>query len=68
MQTKIAIGCIIQWYEVELYEEYIDSLINAIEFVDDKSKVLVDICFYLSENLEKIDSSKKTISEIREKK
>ena len=67
MQTKIAIGCIIQWYEVELYEEYIDSLINAIEFVDDKSKVLVDICFYLSENLEKIDSSKKTISEIREK-
>ena len=36
VDTKIAIGCIVQWYEVEMYEEYLDSVINAINFVDNK--------------------------------
>ena len=26
MKTKFAIGCLIQWYEVDIIEEYIDSL------------------------------------------
>ena len=26
MKTKFAIGCLIQWYEVDIIEEYLDSL------------------------------------------
>ena len=56
-ETKIAIGCIIQWYEVEMYENYIDSVINAIDYIDNKENVIVDLCFYLSENIERLDTS-----------
>ena len=66
VDTKIAIGCIVQWYEVEMYEEYLDSVINAIKFVDNKDKVIVDICFYLSQNLEEIDTSLITMDKIKE--
>ncbi len=54
-KTKFAIGCIIQWYEVEIYETYIQSVINAIEYSDSKENVTVDICFYLAQNFEQID-------------
>ena len=67
METKIAIGCIVQWYEVEMYEEYLQSVINALKFLDDKSKVIVDICFYLSENLEQIDNSLMTMNQIEKR-
>ena len=67
VDTKIAIGCIVQWYEVEMYEEYLDSVINAINFVDKKDKVIVDICFYLSQNLEQIDTSLMTMEKIKER-
>ena len=63
----IAIGCIIQWYEVEMYEEYLDSVVSAINFMDDKRKVIVDLCFYLSQNLEQIDTSLMTIDNIKER-
>ena len=65
--TTIAIGCIIQWYEVEMYEEYLDSVVSAINFMDDKRKVIVDLCFYLSQNLEQIDTSLMTIDNIKER-
>ena len=30
MTTKIAIGCLVQWYEAEIIEEYVASLKDAI--------------------------------------
>lgn len=64
-ETKIAIGCIIQWYEVEMYENYIDSVINAINYIDNKENVIVDLCFYLSENIEKLDTSLISMNDIK---
>ena len=32
MNTKFAIGCLIQWYEVDIIEEYINSLRDAIDY------------------------------------
>ena len=49
--TKIAIGCIIQWYEVEMYENYIDSVINAIDYVDNKENVIIDIAIFTGQQL-----------------
>jgi hypothetical protein len=31
MKTKFAIGCLVQWYESEIIEFYIESLKDAVE-------------------------------------
>ena len=38
MNNKIAIGCLIQWYEIELVEEYLQSVKNAVDMID-KNKI-----------------------------
>ena len=51
MKTKFAIGCLVQWYESDIIEEYIDSLKDAIEEYD--GEVIVDITVACNEELEK---------------
>jgi len=51
MKTKFAIGCLIQWYEVDIIEEYIDSLKEAIEAYD--GEILVDFTISMNQDLEK---------------
>jgi len=63
---KIAIGCIIQWYEVEAHTEYIQSVINAINF-HNKEDVIVDLCIYLSQNIEQLDQEQMSMEEIVDK-
>ena len=31
MKTKIAIGCLVQWYECDIIEEYVNSLKDALK-------------------------------------
>ena len=64
LNNKIAIGCLVQWYEIEMIEEYIQSLVNAMELVQNKENVTIDICMNLNEGLEKLDTSKITMTEI----
>tara|TARA_Y100000361_G_scaffold72512_1_gene64252 strand:+ start:3783 stop:4784 length:1002 start_codon:yes stop_codon:yes gene_type:complete len=64
IENKIAIGCIVQWYEVEIVGFYIESLLQAIEGVDNKENVIVDVCFYMSENFEPIDEKQMKMSEV----
>jgi len=51
MKTKFAIGCLVQWYECDILEEYVDSLNDAIEAYD--GEVQVDFDIVLNEDLEK---------------
>ena len=30
MKTKFAIGCLVQWYEAEIIEEYVISLLDTV--------------------------------------
>jgi len=46
------------FYEIEIYKEYIDGLINLMETVDNKENVYFDFCFNVSEKIEKIDTDK----------
>ena len=64
LNNKVAIGCIIQWYEVEIYEQYIDSLIGALKHIENKENVIVDLCFYMAQNMEKIDESQMKLDDI----
>ena len=67
MNNKIAIGCLIQWYEIELVEEYLQSVKNAVDMIDNKKDVIIDLYFNTDETLEKLDEDKISMSSIRDK-
>ena len=57
METKFAIGCLIQWYELDIIDGYLISLKNAIELYD-KENIIIDIVVTDDITLEKpIDAS-----------
>ena len=64
-KTSFAIGCLVQWYEIEIYEEYLNSLIDSID--DDKSRIYIDICLVTNQELEKISDSKDLFGDILSK-
>jgi len=53
-KTKFAIGCLVQWYEVDIVAEYFNTLRNAIDHYD--GNVHVDILVSSNQNLEKAES------------
>ena len=59
MKTKFAIGCLIQWYECDIIEEYLDSLQDAIS--EYNGEVLVDFTVVRNEDLEKCISHEKKL-------
>ena len=64
-KTSFAIGCLVQWYEIEIYEEYLNSLIDSID--DDKSRIYIDICLVTNQDLEKISDSKDLLGDVLSK-
>ena len=58
MKTKFAIGCLVQWYECDIIEEYVDSLKDAINCYD-KDQIIVDFTIVTNEDLEKCISAEK---------
>tara|TARA_R100000541_G_scaffold753_2_gene4341 strand:+ start:2819 stop:3775 length:957 start_codon:yes stop_codon:yes gene_type:complete len=50
LKTKFAIGCLVQWYECDIIEEYVDSLKDAIKSYD--GEVVVDFTIVTNEQLE----------------
>ena len=64
MKTKFAIGCLVQWYEVDIIGDYVDSLSDAIN--EYNGDVLIDFTICMNQDLEKcIDDSK--LEECRKK-
>ena len=47
----IAAGCLVQWYEIDMFEEYVNSLLKSIG--DQKDKVMIDMCLVTNQELEK---------------
>jgi len=64
LNNKFAIGCLIQWYEIEMIEEYLQSVKNSIENIVNKDNITVDLCFNLDQSLEKIDTDKCFLKDI----
>lgn len=52
--TKFAIGCLVQWYECDIINEYVDTLRKAID--NYQGEVLVDITVCINQQLEKAES------------
>jgi len=64
MKTKFAIGCLVQWYESDIIEYYIDSLKDAIDSYD--GEVLVDVAIVRNTTLEKPSSKKEFAAQLIE--
>ena len=60
LKNKYVIGCHVMFYEIEIYKEYIDGLINLLETIDNKENVYIDMCFNISDKIEKVDTDKIT--------
>ena len=56
-KTKFAIGCLVQWYECDIIEEYVESLKDAIS--EYEGEVIVDFTIISNEELEKCISAEK---------
>ena len=41
IENKIAIGCLVQWYEIEMVGEYLQSVKNALDVVENKKTSLL---------------------------
>jgi len=67
MKTKFAIGCLVQWYEVDIVEEYLSSLESAIDAFGSIDNIIVDIFWNMSQSLEKIDMDKMSLHDIETK-
>lgn len=67
IENKYALGIHIMFYEIEMLQEYIDSLLNLISTVDNKENLYLDFAFNTSQFFEKIDTSKITKDELVER-
>lgn len=54
---KISVGTLIQWYEVDIVDEYLDSLVDAYYYKSKDIDVTFDFTVYTGQHLEQIDDS-----------
>jgi len=67
LNNKFAIGCLIQWYEIELVTSYLESVKRAVGRINNKQNVIIDLYLNTSQVLEKIDENEMSISDINKK-
>ena len=60
----VAAGCLVQWYEIDMFEEYLDSLTKSIVT---KEKVLIDMCLVTNQDLEKVSDEVDMLTYIMER-
>lgn len=65
MKTKFAIGCLVQWYEMKILPDYIDTLLAAVDMYD-KDEVLIDFKLVVNQELEQIDQPDRMPSLVEE--
>ena len=60
LSKRYVIGTHVMWFEIEMYEDFLNGLVNLLTNIDEDSlyNVDVDICFNMSEVIEKIDTDK----------
>ena len=67
LKNKFVIGCLVQFYELDIIEDYIRSVRYSLEDIENKENIKVDICLNMNEELEQIDTNKITSHKIVER-
>lgn len=58
LKNKYVIGCLVMFYEIEMFEEYAQSLINMVDGIENPENVTLHFCWNTQEHLESVDSEK----------
>ena len=58
LNKRYVIGTHVMFFEIEMYKDFIDGMVNLLETVENKDNVTIDLCFNVSEQIEKIDRDK----------
>ena len=61
LKNRYAMGVLIQFYEIEMFPDFIDGIINMMEGIENPENVTLDICLDVSETFEKIEDGKRNI-------
>jgi len=64
LKNKYVIGTHIMFFEIEMYKDFIEGMVNLLETVENKENVTIDLLLNLSQNIETIDRDKITESDI----
>tara|TARA_R110002012_G_scaffold100670_2_gene239401 strand:- start:3204 stop:4184 length:981 start_codon:yes stop_codon:yes gene_type:complete len=57
LNKRYVIGIHVMFFEIEMFKEYVDGLLNLLNDVTNKDNIVLDFCFNTSEHIEKIDTS-----------
>ena len=64
LKKRYVIGTHVMWFEIEMFADFIDGMINLMETVENKENVTIDFILNMSEKLEQIDTDKITSKQI----
>ena len=65
LNNKFAIGCLVQFYEIDIIKDYLLSVKLSRDIIENKENVIVEVLLNLNEGLEQIDTNKKTLDDIK---
>ena len=55
LSKKYVIGTHVMWFEIEMYNDFINGMVNLLETVENKENVTIDLCLNMLEHFEKVD-------------
>jgi len=58
LTKKYVIGTHVMWFEIEMYADFIDGMVNLLETVENTENVTIDLCFNLLQHFEQVDTDK----------
>ena len=67
VKNKYIIGTHIMFYEIDMAEEHIQSIINALNRVANPENITIDLLYNISEYFEKVDTNKISKMELKQK-
>lgn len=65
MSTKFAVGALVQWYEIDILSEYLDTLKEAADAYD-RDNVLIDLRLVINQDLEQLDNPDRMVQIINQ--
>ena len=67
INNKFAIGCLVQWYEIDIIEEYVNSVKQSLSQLENPENVIVHFTLTTNQELERIDETQIDMKTIEKK-
>ena len=58
LDKTYVVGTHVMWFEIEMYADFIDGMVNLLETVENKENVIIDLCFNMLQHFEEVDYDK----------